>query len=545
MRRVLLGLAAVAAVAAPGVSGSSPVVINPMPEPSETAIAEGPARFTIVVTDEQTIAQPPEGETVRWGLLVYPEARAPVDLAQVLWRGADAADGIAGTLGDIGLGDLGDLASTTTIEQGAPGLALAFAANMDLRSNADPDIEIVVTGRPWEWLQARTEIFVIGVSDRLPTLMVTRGINPPGDALLDPTGPGHPGIVSPFDLTASIARVLGEDLPDGYPGQVLATSEHPEPRAAVDALAERLRRDTRWPFPVAVTMIVLLLMAAAVTAAAVRLVVTAGPHAARLGQRIAASAAVAFLTIPLGYVVALFLPAASGFVRSTPILLAAAIGAVLAFIAERKTASIAVGRIGNLLVVAIVTLTIVSAARPGMEPALSFWDSPLVSFRVAGLRNALGAFIIGGLLVAFGTRRLHRAGLLLVGAVAVVVMGAPWLGANFVAVLAVTAGVLLALEVESEPGLRPFGAAKVFVVSGIVTVGSLMLDRSDATHAGRLVDATEARGIGLLVDIFRSRIQTNLDRVAEVGAIAWIGSTTGSEVTTGPARIVSSAGSIR
>lgn len=502
-----------------GFLGSVPSqAVTPPPEPLG-------APFTLVVTDAAALANPPSGETVRWGLGVYPTARTPQAFAEVFWHGARPGDGIAGSLGDLGLVDLlGESRPTATfIEPGAPALALAFAAVMDLQDSPDPVVSIVVTADPWPWLQRRLDVFVFGVDEDLPILVATRGTDPPGDALLDPTGPGHPGLLGPFDLTASIAEVLQLDLPEGYPGQTLTTVEHPRPREAVEALRDRFQRDARWPFSVAVVMIVLLLAVAFAAGLAVRLVVTAGPHAARLGQRLAAASAVTFLAIPLGYLVALFLPSGSAGVRSLPILLTAGVGATLAFRAERRTASIAVGRMGNLLAVAIVVLTITSAMRPGGEPALSFWDSPLASFRVAGLRNALAAFLVGGLLAAFGTRRLHRSGLVIVGVISVATMGLPWLGSNIIAVLAGTAAIVIALEVDLHERLRLLGACKAVALAALATGLALLADRPGVTHAGRLVDATQARGPGLFFEIIGSRIETNLSRVGEVGVLGWIG----------------------
>lgn len=480
--------------------------------------------FTIVITDADLLDEPPAEETLRWGIGVYPSAVNVQEFGRVFWSGARASDGIAGTLGGNGLSDLlGSGRARLTLEPGAPPRAVAFAMGMNVTSAPMAMVDVVVTSRPWELLRERLTVFVIGVTDQLPVLVVTRGTSPPGNALLDPVGPGHPGVLAPFDLTVSVAAVIGLDVPDGYPGQQLRTVVVANPREAVDALAARFRRDTRWPFPVALTMILLLLAAAFIGGFAARLVLTTGPNAARLGHRLASVAAVTLLVVPFGYVVALMLPVASSAARAVPILVLAVVGGVFAFRAERRTAAIAVGRLGVLLVVTVLGLTVVSALRPGLEPALSFWDSPLVSFRVSGLRNSLAAFTIGGFLVAFATKRLAGRWVLLVAVLVTVIFGAPWLGSNIIAVLSFVTGAATAFDVSRHGRLTFRGAIGAAVLGTGATAIAFALDAAGATHAGRLLDATEVRGAGLVGRILTSRVETNLGRVAEVGPIGWVG----------------------
>src|SRR5207245_2731738 len=162
--------------------------------------------------------------------------------------------GLTGTPGPLG-GAPGKLARALSAEgiaietsiapdaAGAPAthLVSAFASASRPSSTGGAYIEIAIVGHAAdaERLIARGAgtVIVVGVGPRTPLLIGALGA--PG--LLDHGVAERPGVVTPYDLAATISRAAGEKpVPGGRALQVLPSSD---PLRQIDALRARFLRD--------------------------------------------------------------------------------------------------------------------------------------------------------------------------------------------------------------------------------------------------------------------------------------------------------------
>lgn len=315
------------------------------------------------------------------------------------------------------------------------------------------------------------------------------------------------GVVTPFDLAATILQRFGlprSDVP-GVPVRVEGTSRSQERLAALRA---RLSRD--------------LGADAAPSKTTASFGIFAGLFGALLalyGRRVPARRlAQGACLVPLGYVAGMFVQSGSGTLRSLPVGIAFAIGAAWPARDSKRACSAAL--LFTFIVLAVLTIT--AAIRPDGEPALSFWGNPLSSWRFYGLRNHLVAFIAGSVVSGVFLLGLRRRWMIVIGFAALLLIGTPHLGANYIGVFTTSFAILLTvlLLTGERPSLAPVA------ISGVIAAGLTLLalwsDTSSVSHGGRALTTVRSGGIGALWRIVRERALLDYHEVADIGWAAFI-----------------------
>ena len=344
---------------------------------------------------------------------------------------------------------------------------------------------------------------VVGVGARTPLLIGVLGT--PG--LLDHGVAERPGVVTPYDLAATIAKAAGVKPVPG--GRALQVTPVKDPLHQLDVLRARFLRDRG--FGLGLT---------GVTAGLAMLGAVFGVLFVILKRNtLAAALARAAAMIPAGYVGALFIPSSRWYVRSTVLVAAFVIGLAWPARSSKRFC----GAVVMMTAVAIGVLTVVASKHPGGEPALSLWGDPLNSWRFFGIRNHLAAFLAGGFVL--GSALLEAPLWLMVpgAAVAGVVVGAPTLGAQFIGVLTLAFGSALLLLGAIQKGARIWHIPVAIVVASGAAAGALLADAGRVySHGGTAVESIRVGGWHTAWQFFRLRAHLNYNEIASLGPKGWI-----------------------
>lgn len=321
----------------------------------------------------------------------------------------------------------------------------------------------------------------------------------------------RPGIVTPYDIAATILEQQGVPRPKGFIGRPLRVLRGAGDASAIDRLAERLERDDDFGQSLAAATVTVGL---ALGLAIPMLLVLAGRR--QWAARVATGGAFA----TAGYLGALFVPSPRGDVRALVVVGAALLGAA----ARPHDRVRFVGGLFLAVSAAMAVLTIWAALRPGGEPALSIWGNPLVSWRFFGLQNFEVAFLGGGIVgaVALG---LAAPAVAAIGVAVLAISGAPVLGANFVGVLTFGLGAALAVVATARRRFEWWQLLLAGVIAVAAFVLALLSDTgSISSHGGRAVDRISTGGLDAAVDVVRERLTIGADAIrAMPGGPVWVG----------------------
>lgn len=455
------------------------------------------------------------------GLGVFPDSRSSVDfLAEV---GVAAPRGLTGTPGPLG-GSPGKLraaldgggktvgVAVLSSAQGTPATALASAFGTErvpVREAMAADVAVVVLQLADDAeAVVRTAgsdrtVIVVGAGAQTPLLIGVLG-NP---GLLDHGVAERPGVVTPYDVAATIARAAGATPVPG--GRVLQVRGSSNPLAELDLLRARFLRDRGFGLG----------LTGATSGFAIFGAVLGVLFAILKRPKIAAAFARAAAMVPAGYVGGLFVPSSHWYVRATVLAAAFLVGLVW----PSRSAKRFCGVVVLLTAIAIGVLTVVASRNPGGEPALSLWGDPLNSWRFFGIRNHLAAFLAGGYVL--GTALLEApVWLMLPGAVAAgIVVGAPTLGAQFIGVLTLAFGAALELLGAIQRRVRAWHIPIAVVVASGAAAGALFADAGRLySHGGTAVESIRAGGWRTAWEFFRLRARLNYGEISSLGPKGFI-----------------------
>jgi len=452
------------------------------------------------------------------GLGVFPDSRASTDFLDQV--GFAAPLGLTGTPGPLG-GAPGKLLDSLLSQgvvvrtrvapdaRGTPATHLANALNPPFKQYAAtaPRVDVEIVARAYEAEQLLAEgpaaTIVVGIGARTPLLIGVFGR--PG--LLDHGVAERPGVVTPYDLAATISRAAGvAPVPGGRALQVLPSSD---PLRQIDALRARFLRDQGFGLGLTGVTAGLAMFGA----------VFAVLFAVLKRYRIAAVLARAAAMVPAGYVGALFIPSGRWYVRATVLVAAFVIGLLWPARSSKRFCGIVI----LSTAVAIGVLTIVASKHPGGEPALSLWGDPLNSWRFFGIRNHLAAFLAGGFVL--GSALLEAPLWLMVpgAAAAGIVVGAPTLGAQFIGVLTLAFGAALLVLGTIQKGARIWHVPVAIVVAVGAAAGALFADAGRVySHGGRAVESISKGGWKTAWEFFRLRARLNYGEISSLGPKGFI-----------------------
>lgn len=362
-------------------------------------------------------------------------------------------------------------------------------------------------------------VLVAGVAPRLP--LTVAFLTDDREGVLEEGIARRPGIVTPYDLSATIVQRLGFAKPAGFIGRTLHVHPQPDPVIGALAISRRLERDADYGPAVAGATIGVLFGGGIALPGVLLLLSLAGlGWLTRFSLRAALGGALAVA----GYVASLFVPTANAGLRSIPIVAAYLIG----FAWPPGDAATARRRIGAALgitALGIAALTIAAAVRPGGEPALSLWGNPLVSWRLFGLRNHLTSMLSLGVLlgIATGMRKPSPRANAILSVAGIFVVGAAFLGANFVAVLTLTFGAALVTWILVENRIRPTSIAVSALIAVLAFALALLADvGSPVSHGGRAARAVQSEGVSAAWDLVRVRWDLNVDLIGSLwGGWVW------------------------
>ncbi len=453
---------------------------------------------------------PPGGGAGALG--VFPSSRVPRDFYREISAGAPTASDVSSTQrgrpGALGralrragipiaaYGDTAALAVWGEAGQSIAGLPPANAPGLTVMSGASANSQ-------------RPEFLLVARDDRTPIFVLAPQGS--GSGLLDGGDTRRPGIVTPYDLAATILDRFAVALPPGFVGgPLLGDNSGGNPFQRLQPLAERFERDdsyaqslTAWTVGVGLGLGVLLALG------------LAGLGFQAAARRAATGAGLA----TAGFLAGLFVASPRGDTRAIPIFAGFAIAAALPL---RKRVRFAAA-VFAIVAAATAAIALMAAANPAGEPALSFWGNPLVSWRFYGMLNYQAAFVAGGVIV--GATALGAGPLLLSALIvaALVVTGAPGLGANFVGVLTLGFGGALAVTVVKMRAVRARGfviaAAAAVAVFGIALAADAA---AGSSHGGRAAQQIEQGGIFAAADLVLDRFRLNLEAIrAFPGGIIW------------------------
>ncbi|MFI5046709.1 MAG: hypothetical protein ACHQIG_06565 [Acidimicrobiia bacterium] len=320
-------------------------------------------------------------------------------------------------------------------------------------------------------------------------------VRAPGFArgLLDSSSTNHPGFVSMVDVAPTILHLLGIERPESMEGRTMesrGSSASIESRAQslVDANADGLFRDSQVGVAMTVVVVIVCVLALA-TAFGIRRWPRTRGLVAFIALGLLALLDATYLASPFHFARHGGIAAYWAFVTVTTLVVAGA-----CWFAGRRLGRPVDGllvALGGVVVLHVVDL--VTGAH--LEWNSVFGYSPTIGIRFVGQGNLTFAQLVAAAVLFSGLvawrvappRGVRIALAVLAGTV--VVMGAPWWGADFGSVLsAVPAFALMAwlllgrrLSVRSVLGIVGVGVAAVLVV-GVVDV---LRPSEDRTHVGR------------------------------------------------------------
>lgn len=502
MRRALAG----AALCAGALAAAAPALAQAPEAPRVRLIVAG-----LPQAEARALA---ERRPAALGLGVYPESRRSEDFLRQIGFGAPPASGPA-----IRSGRPGALRRALDAAGVSVGIAIAerirgahVAALADAFSLGPPaptaideairrDVAVVVLDRAEDVIALRSltgaRALVIGADDRTPALVAV----PSQDGVLTGGIARRPGIVTPYDVAATVLDAAGVPRGEGFVGNVLRVEAQAAPLQETDTLAARMQRDTGIGFGITF---------ATVAFAAGSLLVAAAFR--RLVPNISARLVQAAAWVQAGYLGALFVPHEDPAVRSAAVFGAFVIGVALP--PRRLRAVVAVAGLG--VATAVCVLSLVAAARPGGEPALSLWGDPVESWRFFGLRNHMIAFLVNGIAAATALVAVPGPALAVIGLGFLLIAGAPVLGANFVGVLVLGIAIALALLARGPGRVRLWHLAGAAVAGAALFAAALAADAAaDATHGGRAVASISSGGADAAWDIVRHRVDLNWEEIRD------------------------------
>ncbi|MFN2640571.1 MAG: hypothetical protein ABR548_01560, partial [Actinomycetota bacterium] len=357
------------------------------------------------------------------------------------------------------------------------------------------------------------DVIVFGVAAKTPLVIGTIG---EGHGVLEGGIARRPGVVTPYDVTATILQRTSTPIPSsGVIGHVLHVRSRPNPLAYTKALAARFERDAGFGPTVAGITIGFLAGAGIVVTG---FLLIGGLHALALRSARGAAAAV------IGYVASLFVPSGNAWVRGIPIVALYVAGAA-ARVRTPERVRIEIGRLLGVAALAIGVLTITAALRPGGEPALSLWGDPVESWRFFGLRNHLTSMLQLGAItgVALSLHRPSPAAAAVAGACGALIIGLAQLGANFVAVFTLVFGAGLVTYVLWRGLLSIQGIVLSGVAGTLAFIGALLADAgSPVSHGGRAVQRVRAGGVHAAYDFLAIRWRLNIAEIRSLwGGWVW------------------------
>ncbi len=504
---------------APVPSTGTQVVVVALPAPEARRFLAHPGKFTAQATVRGAV-----------GLGVYPDSRTGSRFWQAVAEGGPAR--VAGKPSPLGgrpcllgrtlnAGGRGysvvRLLRAGRAEEGALRDALCPTRAAGRPATSQQAIAAGTAEEAAEWIigagLSEGPFVVFGTAARAPLIVGVAG-KQPFDGVLGGGIARRLGVATPYDVAFTLLNLHGLDRPPGVAG--IRLNPYPAPPRSLERLSARLERDAGSDTGVAAATIAVILGGGIVLTIGLLL---AG--AGRLAMRSARGGAAGVI----GYVASLFVPSGRAEVRAVPIVLAF-VAAAAAPLGDPARTRRQIGWILAAGSLAIACLTIAAAFLPDGEPALSLWGNPLESWRFFGLRNHLSSMLALGalgasLLVKDPSRRPLAAGV--AGVAAAVVIGAPALGANFVAVPTMVAGAAFSVFVllRGRPALLgALGAG----AAGTLAFGLALLadSASPLSHGGRAVARVRAGGLDALIRFLDIRFRLNIEEIRGLwGGIAW------------------------
>ncbi|MEV6813811.1 hypothetical protein [Micromonospora sp. NPDC051296] len=358
---------------------------------------------------------------------------------------------------------------------------------------ADEQLARVLAGRPPQSL-----VIVAGVSDtERPSRLHVAIADGPGweNGWLTSPSTGRRGYLQLVDLAPTALAALGRPMPDrpflGRPAE--SVGGRPDDLSAAIAEPADADREAAAQRQVAGRFFTLLAaVQVALAVAVLPLLRRARRHAGPYGpkpvpRRVVATVEVLLVAAALAMPAALLAEAvpwwrnhhpAATFAGLTAVLLAAATLLVRLAPGYRSTLG-PLGAVAGLTALAI-GLDVVTGARLQLNGVIGY--SALEGGRYAGLGTVgLGVFIAGALLSAGWLAQQVRRGwrpmvMVVVGGAAVVVVGSPYLGADSIGAIALTAGVSVAAAISAGGWLTLTRLAWAAMAGLAVTVGFAVVD---------------------------------------------------------------------
>jgi len=489
------------------VTGQCPAVAPTLEQPDGIG-ANLPGLGGVVRTnDQQPYGAVPGAlaESVRCTVAVGPGA------AVAAARPFGRVDNYAATLPDdpkvllsrcvLSIVDLGTITGTGTARQ-------------SLVAQADAALARVVAARP-----ERSLVVVAGVSDTDTTSRLHVAIaEGPGweGGWLTSAGTGRDGYLQLVDLAPTVLTALGRPSPEGLFSGHSATSVPGRPADPADAVGGENNADKRASAQLGVAGTFFTGLAAvqlAVFLLVVPLMIRARRHAGPTGPASAPRLLVLAVEVLL-IAAALAIPAAlvadaapwwragrPGIVFAALTFALVALGTAAVRLAPRYPRTLWPMGLVSAVGVAVVGVDLMTGARLQLNGVAGY--SAIEGSRYAGVGSVgLGVFVAGVLAgagcLAQAVRRPWRpAVVVLIGGFAVVVVGSPYLGADPVGAIAVTAGVCVAAAI-STGGWLTFPRVAWATLAGLgVTIGFAVLDlRRPALDQGSLGRFLTALGDG-------------------------------------------------
>jgi hypothetical protein len=465
----------------------------------------------------------------RLGLGVFPDSRDAGGFVREISYGAprsadpSAQGGRAGALGR----SLTGAGLSIGIESSGPpaiasALAAAFAPDPSYPSTTDregalkADVAVLAAATASEadelLRDTSATLLLLGIGERTPVWIeicegvqcVRGGRNWVRPGLLDGGIARRPGIVTPYDLAATILDLAGVRPPERFAGRVMRSEDGggSPPVERTRTLAARLERDASLGSVIGATPVTL----AVLGLGCALLLLAAGRRGA--ATRVAQGAALVFP----GFPIALFLPTGRGELRGLAIAGVFAAGAAIRPRLPLRT----IARIGLAAAVAFAILAAVAPLRPGGEPALSIWGNPLTSWRFFGLQNVEASLVASGPVVWAVLAGLGLPVIVALAAGAGLVIGMPSIGANFVGVLTFAFGATLALLALRRRRVEPWHPPVAAGVAIAAFAGALLADAgSPVSHGGRAVSRVSEGGLDAALDLIRGRLALNAELIGD------------------------------
>jgi hypothetical protein len=462
----------------------------------------------------------------------FPESRLAVDFFTEISRGAPAGRRLSGGR-EGALRRALDGAGVTVQISFVPGSDLELLAAsqsafgdpttrpeelVSLDPSEDPPADVLVVTAPdrdavleLTPYRTRSAVLVLGVPpDGRTPVVVTVG-HSLGRGLLGDSITRRPAIVTPYDVAATILEQQGVRRPKSFVGRPLrVVSGGGGGAESLSRLGERLERDVAFGQSLtAATMVLGLGLGFAIP-------IGLGIAGRReWAGRVATGGAFA----TAGYLGALFVPSPRGDVRAVALVA----GLIAGLVVRPRDRARFVAGLFVAVGAAMAILTIWAPLRPGGEPALSIWGDPLVSWRFFGLQNFEVAFL-GGAIAGAAALGAPAPAIAVIGAVVLLVAGAPRLGANFVGVLTFGFSGALAVLALARRGFRAWHVPVAGVVAVAAFTGALLADTgSVSSHGGRAVERISTGGFGAVVDVVRDRLTIGADAIrAMPGGLIWM-----------------------